>query len=76
MGEAGFLGYAVPKDGRFDVRSLCILRETFARFDGLADFAFAMQGLGSGAITLAADASSGIACCRACGPERRLPLSR
>ncbi len=59
MGEAGFLGYAVPKDGRFDVRSLCILRETFARFDGLADFAFAMQGLGSGAITLAADASIG-----------------
>jgi acyl-CoA dehydrogenase len=55
MGDAGFLKYAVPEDGRFDVRSLCILRETFARFDGLADFAFAMQGLGTGAITLAAD---------------------
>ena len=54
MGDAGFLKYAAPEDGRFDVRSLCILRETFARFDGLADFAFAMQGLGTGAVTLAA----------------------
>lgn len=52
MGEASFLAHAAPKDGRFDVRSLCILRETFARFDGLADFAFAMQGLGTGALTL------------------------
>ncbi|WP_040325555.1 acyl-CoA dehydrogenase family protein [Aurantimonas manganoxydans] len=52
MGKAGFLAYAAPQDGRFDVRSLCILRETFARFDGLADFAFAMQGLGTGALTL------------------------
>ena len=52
MGKAGFLAHAAPRDGRFDVRSLCILRETFARFDGLADFAFAMQGLGTGALTL------------------------
>ena len=52
MGEAGFLVHAAPEDGRFDVRSLCILRETFARYDGLADFAFAMQGLGTGALTL------------------------
>lgn len=52
MGTAGFLAYAAPEDGRFDVRSLCILRETFARHDGLADFAFAMQGLGTGALTL------------------------
>src|SRR6202000_2156594 len=37
----------------FDVRAISILRETLAGFDGLADFAFAMQGLGSGAITLA-----------------------
>ncbi|OSQ42963.1 acyl-CoA dehydrogenase family protein [Thalassospira sp. MCCC 1A01428] len=37
---------------RLDVRSLCIIRETLARHDGLADFAFAMQGLGSGAISL------------------------
>ena len=34
------------------MRSLCILRETLARHDGLADFAFAMQGLGTGAISL------------------------
>lgn len=52
MGAAGFLDYAVPADGRFDVRSLCLLREIFARHDGLADFAFAMQGLGTGTITL------------------------
>ncbi len=53
MGQAGFLAYAVPDDRTFDVRSLCLLREIFARHDGLADFAFAMQGLGSGAVTLA-----------------------
>ena len=35
-----------------DVRSLCLLRETLAQHSGLADFAFAMQGLGSGAISL------------------------
>ena len=35
-----------------DVRSLCLVRETLAYHDGLADFAFAMQGLGSGPITL------------------------
>lgn len=54
LGDAGFLHYAAPEDGVFDVRSLCIIRETLARFDGLADFAFAMQGLGSGSMTLAA----------------------
>ncbi|MEO7001843.1 MAG: acyl-CoA dehydrogenase, partial [Ktedonobacterales bacterium] len=37
---------------RLDVRSLCIIRETLAYHSGLSDFAFAMQGLGSGAITL------------------------
>ncbi|MEO5758157.1 MAG: acyl-CoA dehydrogenase family protein [Mesorhizobium sp.] len=35
-----------------DVRTLCITRETLARHDGLADFAFAMQGLGTGALSL------------------------
>ena len=35
-----------------DVRSLCLIRETLARYDALADFSFAMQGLGSGAISL------------------------
>lgn len=39
-----------------DVRTLCLTRETLARHDGLADFAFAMQGLGTGAISLFGDA--------------------
>ncbi len=57
LGEAGWLGYCVPqafggKLERIDSRSLCLLRETLARHAGLADFAFAMQGLGSGAISL------------------------
>ncbi|KJE35597.1 acyl-CoA dehydrogenase [Thalassospira sp. HJ] len=37
---------------KLDVRLLCLIRETLARYDGLADFSFAMQGLGSGAISL------------------------
>ena len=57
LGKAGWLQPVVPKayGGRaenFDVRELCLVRETLARFDGLADFAFAMQGLGTGPITL------------------------
>lgn len=53
MGRAGWLKLAVS-DGRSrpDVRSLALCRETFARHHSLADFAFAMQGLGSGAISL------------------------
>ena len=39
-------------DAKLDVRSFCIIRETLARHDGLADFSFAMQGLGTGAISL------------------------
>ncbi len=38
--------------GALDVRTLCLSREILARHDGLADFAFAMQGLGTGAISL------------------------
>lgn len=57
LGDAGLLGAAVPDHrqarGRIDSRSICIARERLAWHDGLADFAFAMQGLGSGAITLA-----------------------
>ena len=58
LGNAGWLRYAVPAShgGALPVlesRALCLLRETLARHDGLADFAFAMQGLGSGPITLA-----------------------
>src|SRR5713226_1310563 len=50
LGDAGWLRYCVPEayGGRFDrldVRSLCLVRETLARRSGLADFAFAMQGL-------------------------------
>jgi len=57
LGEAGFTGYAVPASGgghleRLDVRSLCLIRETLGRHSALADFAFAMQGLGSGPISL------------------------
>src|SRR5712691_7536196 len=53
MGSAGFLVHCAPLDSRFDVRSLAILREVFAFHAGLADFAFTMQGLGSGPIVLA-----------------------
>lgn len=50
LGKAGFLEGTAGK--HIDVRSLCLIRETLARHDGLADFAFAMQGLGTGAISL------------------------
>ena len=53
LGDGGWLRHAVPEaGGRLDVRSLCLIRETLARHAGLADFAFAMQGLGTGPITL------------------------
>jgi acyl-CoA dehydrogenase len=57
LGQAGFLRYCVPACfggalEQLDSRALCIARETLAYHNGLADFAFAMQGLGSGAITL------------------------
>lgn len=57
LGSAGWLAYAVPSDHggvheQLDVRSLCIVRETLAAVSGLADFAFAMQGLGAGPISL------------------------
>jgi len=58
LGDAGWLRYCVPGAhggalAAVDSRALCVARETLAYHDGLADFAFAMQGLGSGAITLA-----------------------
>jgi acyl-CoA dehydrogenase len=49
LGQAGWLAHTAPD---LDVRTLALIRETLARHDGLADFAFAMQGLGAGAITL------------------------
>ncbi|WP_119157681.1 acyl-CoA dehydrogenase family protein [Caldimonas tepidiphila] len=58
LGQSGWLQHAVARptaDGSaaIDTRAVCLLRETLARHSGLADFAFAMQGLGSGAIGLA-----------------------
>ena len=59
LGAAGWLKYAVGgmayggAGDTIDTRSICLIRETLARHSGLADFAFAMQGLGSGAISLA-----------------------
>jgi acyl-CoA dehydrogenase len=54
LGEAGLLSLATGNAGRtaIDSRSVCLARETLAWHDGLADFAFAMQGLGTGAIGL------------------------
>jgi acyl-CoA dehydrogenase len=63
LGQAGWTRYCAPQEvahgtvsgahAGFDVRALALIRETLARYDALADFAFAMQGLGSGAIALA-----------------------
>jgi len=58
LGEAGWLAHAIGgrayggSSDAIDVRAVCLIRESLARRSGLADFAFAMQGLGSGAITL------------------------
>ncbi|MFZ3290214.1 MAG: acyl-CoA dehydrogenase family protein [Telluria sp.] len=58
LGDAGWLKYAIggaaygAAGEAIDTRAVCLIRETLARHSGLADFAFAMQGLGSGAITL------------------------
>lgn len=53
LGNGGWLRHSGAEAGEaLDVRSLCLIRETLARRDGLADFAFAMQGLGTGAISL------------------------
>jgi acyl-CoA dehydrogenase len=62
LGDGGWLRYCVPAAHggalpALDSRALCLARETLAYHDGLADFAFAMQGLGSGAITLAGSAA-------------------
>jgi acyl-CoA dehydrogenase len=55
LGKAGLLDAATGAGGReiIDSRAVCLTRETLAFHDGLADFAFAMQGLGTGAIGLA-----------------------
>jgi acyl-CoA dehydrogenase len=59
LGEGGFLQVTAPGEGneRLDVRTLAIARETLASHSGLADFAFAMQGLGAGPVSLYGDAA-------------------
>ncbi|MES2786526.1 MAG: acyl-CoA dehydrogenase family protein [Pseudomonadota bacterium] len=56
LGAGGWLRHAVGGEfgaaDAIDTRAICLIRETLARHSGLADFAFAMQGLGSGAISL------------------------
>ena len=53
LGQAGWLRHSGAAEGEtLDLRGLCLIRETLARHDGLADFAFAMQGLGMGAVSL------------------------
>jgi acyl-CoA dehydrogenase len=56
LGQAGWLRFSAVDPDRpaqtLDVRSLCLIRDTLARHHGLADFAFAMQGLGTGALSL------------------------
>jgi len=54
LGAGGWLWHAVALDSKtpMDVRSLCLIRETLGRHSGIADFAFALQGLGSGPISL------------------------
>ena len=58
LGQGGWLRHAVGgaahggASSLIDTRAICLIRETLARHSGLADFAFAMQGLGSGAISL------------------------
>lgn len=58
LGDAGWLTHCIAGTAwggaadAIDTRALCLIRETLARHHGLADFAFAMQGLGSGAISL------------------------
>ena len=59
LGDAGWLRHAIAGrehggvNDTIDTRAICLIREILARHAGLADFAFAMQGLGSGAISLA-----------------------
>jgi acyl-CoA dehydrogenase len=59
LGSGGWLRHAVAgvahggAGDAIDTRNICLIRETLARHNGLADFVFAMQGLGSGAISLA-----------------------
>ena len=70
LGEGGWLRYGVRgaayggHGDTIDTRAVCLLRETLAKHSGLADFALAMQGLGSGAISLAGPDAANIASIR------------
>jgi acyl-CoA dehydrogenase len=58
LGREGWLKFTAPGEGdveMIDVRTLALIRETLARHSGLADFAFAMQGLGAGPISFFGD---------------------
>lgn len=58
LGREGWLKFTAPGEGdveKIDVRTLALIRETLARHSGLADFAFAMQGLGAGPISFFGD---------------------
>jgi acyl-CoA dehydrogenase len=60
FGRDGWLNHTAPdpdSSAPLDVRTLCLIRETLARHDALADFAFAMQGLGAGPISLFGNAA-------------------
>ena len=61
LGRDGWLQHTAPGEAerdKLDVRTLALMRETLARHAGLADFAFAMQGLGAGPISLFGDAGA------------------
>jgi acyl-CoA dehydrogenase len=74
--QGGWLRHAVGGKAHggaqesIDTRAICLIRETLARHSGLADFAFAMQGLGSGAISLPAPRRAEAALPAARGPAR------
>ena len=77
LGSAGFLRWCVPalQGGalpELDSRALVVLRETLAFYSPLADFAFAMQGLGSGAITLAGTEEQKLAYLTAVGQGKKI----
>jgi acyl-CoA dehydrogenase len=58
LGRDGWLAHAVADDAAtLDVRSICLARDIFARHNALADFAFAMQGLGTASVALAGNAA-------------------
>jgi len=74
LGAAGLLRHCVPArfggaSDQLDARTLCVIRERLAYHDGLADFAFAMQGLGAAPLALCAEAGGDDAAARAWLPR-------